>query len=79
MSDRPKTLHDAKAPLDIGFAYWVQNQLLMPHYNKPQHFVAADGAEWTADQLQQMGGRRIDMLMWPRPWQEAKQKRGAKQ
>jgi hypothetical protein len=71
--------HDAKAPLDIGFAYQVQGQLLMPHYdkNKAQHYVAANGEEWTADQLHQMGGRRIEMLMWPREWQQTKWKRGA--
>lgn len=79
MSNRPKTMHDQKAALDIGYAFKVKGQLVMPHYIKPQIYVAADGKEWTADQLQQMGGRLVEELMWPRQWQEVKWKRGAEQ
>jgi hypothetical protein len=68
---------NSPAPVDIGRAYRINGQLVMPHYTKAQHFVDANGLEWTADQLQQMGARQVDIPMWPREWQQIKwQRRG---
>jgi len=53
---------------DVTQVIYVGQHLFVPHYLKPNIFVAPGGVEWLGDELMQRGGKVFSAFLCPRPY-----------
>lgn len=65
---------DKFAERDDAQMFFVGKTPFLPHYSLDGVYVAPGGGEWKEDELTAMGGKMVPTFLWPREWQQKRQK-----
>lgn len=62
------------AERDDAEMFFVGKVPFLPHYDKPDVYVAPGGSEWSLAELENLKAMIAPVFLWPRHWQQKRRK-----